>query len=153
MPVINYLTTCIFDSGALKQLAGTAKKLGMIRPFIVTDPGIKAAGILAKVEDALGVAPAGVFAETVPNPTEKQTKEAAAAYKACGADGLIAFTVDRTSVRARLGEAKLALDALQQLRRDGVFQLVGDRLRALDGHLEDVDEHAFGQPVPANDVA
>ncbi len=91
MPVINYLTTCIFDSGALKQLAGTAKKLGMTRPFIVTDPGIKAAGILAKVEDALGVAPAGVFAETVPNPTEKQTKEAAAAYKACGADGLIAL--------------------------------------------------------------
>ena len=42
MPVINYLTTCIFDSGALKQLAGTAKKLGMTRPFIVTDPGIKA---------------------------------------------------------------------------------------------------------------
>ena len=91
MPVINYLTTCIFDSGALKQLAGTAKKLGMSRPFIVTDPGIKAAGILAKVEDALGVAPAGVFSETVPNPTEKQTKEAAAAYKACGADGLIAL--------------------------------------------------------------
>ena len=91
MPVINYLTTCIFDSGALKQLAGTAKKLGMTRPFIVTDPGIKAAGILAKVEDALGVAAAGVFAETVPNPTEKQTKEAAAAYKACGADGLIAL--------------------------------------------------------------
>ncbi|WP_300423507.1 iron-containing alcohol dehydrogenase, partial [uncultured Hyphomonas sp.] len=89
MPVINYLTTCIFDSGALKQLAGTAKKLGMTRPFIVTDPGIKAASILAKVEDALGVAAAGVFAETVPNPTEKQTKEAAAAYKACGADGLI----------------------------------------------------------------
>ena len=91
MPVINYLTTCIFDSGALKQLAGTAKKLGMTRPFIVTDPGIKAARILAKVEDALGVAAAGVFAETVPNPTEKQTKEAAAAYKACGADGLIAL--------------------------------------------------------------
>lgn len=90
MPVINYLTTCIFDSGALKQLAGTAKKLGITRPFIVTDPGIKAAGILAKVEDALGVAPAGVFADTVPNPTEQQTREATAAYKASGADGLIA---------------------------------------------------------------
>lgn len=90
MPVINYLTTCIFDSGALKQLAGVAKRLGMTRPFIVTDAGIKAAGILAKVEDALGVAPAGVFAETVSNPTEAQSKLAAAAYKACDADGLIA---------------------------------------------------------------
>lgn len=90
MPVITYLTTCIFDSGALKQLAGTARNLGITRPFIVTDAGIKAAGILAKVEDALGIAPAGVFAETVPNPTEKQAKEALARYRECGADGLIA---------------------------------------------------------------
>ncbi|WP_034792487.1 iron-containing alcohol dehydrogenase [Hyphomonas beringensis] len=91
MPVITYLTTCIFDSGALKQLAGTAKRLGMSRPFIVTDQGIKAAGILGKVEDALGVAPAGVFDETVSNPTEKQVDEATARYKECGADGVIAL--------------------------------------------------------------
>ncbi len=90
MPVINFLTTCIFDAGALKQLGATAKARGMMRPFIVTDPGIKAAGLLAKVEDALGIAPAGVFAETVANPTEAQAKLAAAAYKACGADSLIA---------------------------------------------------------------
>ena len=79
MPVITYLTTCIFDSGALKQLANVSKNLGITRPFIVTDPGIKAVGILAKVEDALGVAPAGVFADTVPNPLESQAKQAAAA--------------------------------------------------------------------------
>ena len=90
MPVITYLTTCIFDSGALKQLANVSKNLGITRPFIVTDPGIKAVGILAKVEDALGVAPAGVFADTVPNPLESQAKQAAAMYRECGADGLIA---------------------------------------------------------------
>jgi alcohol dehydrogenase class IV len=90
MPVINFLTTCIFDSGALKQLPNVVKNLGITRPFIVTDPGIKAVGILAKVEDALGMAPAGVFADTVPNPLESQAKLAAEAYKACGADGLIA---------------------------------------------------------------
>ncbi|HPF24827.1 MAG: iron-containing alcohol dehydrogenase [Hyphomonas sp.] len=90
MPVINFLTTCIFDSGALGQLPKVAKNLGMTRPFIVTDAGIKAVGILAKVEAALGVEPAGVFAETVPNPLESQAKIAAEAYKACGADGLIA---------------------------------------------------------------
>ena len=89
MPVMTFLTTCIFDSGALKQLPNVAKNLGITRPFIVTDPGIKAVGILAKVEDALGMAPAGVFAETVPNPLESQAKQAAEAYKACGADGLI----------------------------------------------------------------
>ncbi len=90
MPVINFLTTCIFDSGALKQLPNVVKNLGITRPFIVTDPGIKAAGILAKVENALGMAPAGVFADTVANPTEVQTKIAAQAYRDCGADGLIA---------------------------------------------------------------
>ena len=90
MPVINFLTQCIFDAGALKQLNKTAKGLGITRPFIVTDPGIKAVGILGKVEDALGMAPAGVFAETVANPTETQAKQAAEQYRESGADGLIA---------------------------------------------------------------
>ena len=90
MPVMNFLTQCVFDAGALKQLAALAKGKGITRPFIVTDAGIKASGILAKVEDALGVAPAGVFAETVSNPTETQTKIAAKLYKESGADGIIA---------------------------------------------------------------
>lgn len=90
MPVINFLTQCVFESGALKQLGALAKARGISRPFIVTDAGIKASGILAKVEDALGVAPAGVFAETVPNPTETQTRQAVQIYKESGADGIIA---------------------------------------------------------------
>jgi 4-hydroxybutyrate dehydrogenase len=90
MPVINFLTQCVFDSGALKQLGNLAKARGITRPFIVTDAGIKASGILARVEDALGVAPAGVFAETVPNPTETQSKLAAQLYKESGANGIIA---------------------------------------------------------------
>ncbi|MDP1555026.1 MAG: iron-containing alcohol dehydrogenase, partial [Hyphomonas sp.] len=90
MPVMNFLTQCVFDAGALKQLAALAKGKGITRPFIVTDAGIKASGILAKVEDALGVAPAGVFAETVSNPTETQTKLATQLYKESGADGIIA---------------------------------------------------------------
>jgi 4-hydroxybutyrate dehydrogenase len=91
MPVMNYLTQCIFDAGALKQLGPVAKALGITRPFIVTDPGIKAAGLLARVENALGVAPAGVFADTVANPTEVQAKRATALYRESGANGLIAL--------------------------------------------------------------
>ncbi|WP_291204953.1 iron-containing alcohol dehydrogenase [Hyphomonas sp.] len=90
MPVMNFLTQCVFDAGALKQLAVLAKGKGITRPFIVTDAGIKASGILAKVEDALGVPPAGVFAETTSNPTETQTKLATKLYKESGADGIIA---------------------------------------------------------------
>ncbi|MEQ9505346.1 MAG: iron-containing alcohol dehydrogenase [Hyphomonas sp.] len=91
MPVMNFLTHCVFDEGALEKLATLAKSRGITRPFIVTDAGIKASGILAKVEDAIGVPVAGVFAETVSNPTETQTKQAAALYKASGADGIIAL--------------------------------------------------------------
>ena len=90
MPIMNFLTQCVFDAGALKQLASLAKKNAITRPFIVTDAGIKASGILARVEDALGVVPAGVFAETTSNPTETQTRLATAQYKASGADGIIA---------------------------------------------------------------
>ncbi|MEL7128815.1 MAG: iron-containing alcohol dehydrogenase [Pseudomonadota bacterium] len=91
MPVMNYLNTCIFDHGAVSRLAKTLKGQGVSRPFIVTDGGIKAAGLLGNVLDALGTEPADVFDETVPNPTEVQAKVAATRYGACGADGIVAI--------------------------------------------------------------
>ena len=90
MPVMNYLTTCIFDHGALEKLAKTLKGLGGSKPLIVTDQGIKAAGILERVLSALGSEPAAVFTDTVPNPTEDQANETAALYKSSGADSIIA---------------------------------------------------------------
>lgn len=90
MPVMNFLTQCVFEPGALKQLGALARGRGITRPFIVTDPGIRASGILSRVEEALGAAPAGVFAETVANPTETQSIQAAGLYREAGADGLIA---------------------------------------------------------------
>lgn len=91
MPVMNYMNTCVFDAGAITQLPKQVKSLGMARPFLITDPGIKAAGIMGKVLEALGTDPAGVFDETVSNPTEAQAKQAAARYKESGADGIIAL--------------------------------------------------------------
>jgi len=91
MPVMSYLNTCIFDSGALGQLGKTLKGQGMTRPFIVTDQGIKAAGLLDRTLEALGTDPAAVFDETVPNPTETQAKQVAALYKESGADGIVAL--------------------------------------------------------------
>ena len=90
MPVINFLTTCIFDHGALGKLARTLKNLGGSQPLIVTDQGIKAAGILERVLESLDGAPAAVFCDTVPNPTENQAIETAALYKSSGADSIIA---------------------------------------------------------------
>ena len=91
MPVMNYLTTCIFDHGALEKLSKTLKGLGGSKPLVVTDQGIKAAGILERVLEALGSDPAAVFCDTVPNPTEDQAIETAALYKSSGADSIIAL--------------------------------------------------------------
>lgn len=91
MPVMTYLTTCHFDFGALKQLAPSLKAQGVTRPFIVTDAGIKAAGLLARASEALGVEAAGVYAETPSNPTETAARDAVAQYKSAGADGIVAL--------------------------------------------------------------
>ena len=91
MAQMNYLTQCTFDFGALAQLPKVLKGLGVSRPFVVTDPGLKANGILQKTLDALGAAPAGVFTETPANPTEVAAKIAAQQYRDCDADGIVAL--------------------------------------------------------------
>lgn len=91
MPVMNFLTTCIFDHGAIGKLEKTLKGFGVSRPMIITDPGIKAVGLLDTVLDHLGMAPGAVFAETVANPTEDQAIAVAAQYNDANADGLVAL--------------------------------------------------------------
>lgn len=91
MPTMQYLNTCVFDHGALKQLPNLVKNVCMERPFIVTDAGLKANGLLDRVIEALGAQPAGVYAQTPSNPTEVAARDAVAAYKDAGADGLIAL--------------------------------------------------------------
>jgi 4-hydroxybutyrate dehydrogenase len=91
MAQMNYLTQCTFDFGALAQLPKVLKGLGVARPFVVTDAGLKANGLLDTLLAALGSQPAGVFTETPANPTESASAKAAEAYRAAGADGIIAF--------------------------------------------------------------
>lgn len=92
MPVMRFLNTCIFDHGAVGKLSKTLKGYGVSRPFIVTDAGIKAAGLLDVILEALGdMKPAHVFTETVANPTEDQAIETAALYNNSGADGVVAL--------------------------------------------------------------
>jgi 4-hydroxybutyrate dehydrogenase len=91
MPTLQFGTTVYFDHGALKSLSSALKKAGGSRPFIVTDAGLKAAGLLDQVLDALGAPPAGVYAQTPPNPTQAAVREGADAFKASGADSLIAL--------------------------------------------------------------
>jgi len=91
MAQMNYLTQCTFDFGALAQLPKVLKAHGVARPFVVTDPGLKANGLLDQLLTALGAAPAGVFTDTPANPTESASAKAAEAYRAADADAIIAF--------------------------------------------------------------
>lgn len=91
MAQMNYLTQCTFDFGALAQLPKVLKGLGVSRAFVATDPGLAANGMLARLLDALGAAPAGVFADTPANPTEAACVAAASAYRTSGADGIVAL--------------------------------------------------------------
>jgi len=91
MPVMNFLTTCIFDHGAIVELPKVLRGFAASRPMVITDPGIKAAGLLDTVLGHLDMPTAAIFAQTVANPTEDQAIAVAEQYKEAGADSLIAL--------------------------------------------------------------
>jgi alcohol dehydrogenase class IV len=91
MAQMNYLTQCTFDFGALAQLPKVLKAHGVARSFVVTDPGLKANGLLDTLLAALAESPAGIFSDTPANPTEAAARSATEAYRASGADGVVAF--------------------------------------------------------------
>ena len=90
MALIQYLTQSEFDYGALAQLPAHCARAGITRPLIVTDAGVRAAGVLQPVLDALGDLPHAVFDATPSNPTEAAVRAAAALYTQEKCDGLIA---------------------------------------------------------------
>ena len=64
--------------------------MGIDRPLIVTDAGVKAAGIVQKALDNLPGMTVAVFDQTPSNPTEAAVRAGVAAFKAGRCDGLIA---------------------------------------------------------------
>lgn len=90
MAFIYYVTQIQFDFGAIKLLKQECARVGITRPLIVTDQGVKAAGILQKAVDQLPGMTMSVFDQTPSNPTEAAVRAAAALYKSGNCDGLIA---------------------------------------------------------------
>ena len=90
MALIYYVTQVQFDFGAIRLLKQECDRVGITRPLVVTDAGVKAAGVLQKALDALTGLPVAVFDQTPSNPTEAAVRAATAIYKAQGCDGLIA---------------------------------------------------------------
>ena len=91
MALIKYLTDIHLEAGARKLLAAECDRLAMRRPLIVTDAGVRAAGVLQQVLDALPAALGeAVFDATPSNPTEAAVRAATALFAQQRCDGLIA---------------------------------------------------------------
>ncbi|RZI74746.1 MAG: iron-containing alcohol dehydrogenase [Pseudomonas sp.] len=88
---INYITSVQFGFGAIDTLPQECERIGIRRPLIVTDAGVRAAGlvdrVLARLADASAVA---VFDLTPSNPNEAAVRAAVAMFLAQRCDGVIA---------------------------------------------------------------
>ena len=90
MSTILYLTQIQFEFGAIQLLASECERVGIKRPLIVTDAGVRAAGVLQKALDALKDWPVTIFDQTPPNPTEASVRAAHEVWTQSKCDGLIA---------------------------------------------------------------
>jgi len=90
MAQINYITQIQIDFGAIKLLPAECERAGIRRPLIVTDVGVRAAGVLDRAIAALGGMPHAVFDQTPSNPTEAAVRAAVEVLRAHQSDGLIA---------------------------------------------------------------
>ncbi len=91
MAQILYVTNILIEFGALAQLQAECQRVGITRPLIVTDAGVKAVGLLDKARAALPGLPLAVFDETPSNPNEAAVRAAVAVYQREGCNGLIAL--------------------------------------------------------------
>ena len=92
MATLTYLTTTHFDFGSVQNLNTELGKAGITRVFIATDAGVRAAGLVDKVTDALeDDLPISIFDETPGNPTEAAVTKAFEQYTADGCDGVLAI--------------------------------------------------------------
>jgi 4-hydroxybutyrate dehydrogenase len=92
MATLTYLTTTHFDFGSVQNLNTELGKAGITRVFIATDAGVRAAGLVDKVTDALeDDLPISIFDETPGNPTEAAVMKAFEQYTEDGCDGVLAI--------------------------------------------------------------
>ncbi len=92
MATINYLTTIQFGCGVIAELGAECARVGITRPLVVTDAGVRATGLVERCCAALGAErPYSVFDQTPSNPTEAAARAGAELFKSSGSDSLIAI--------------------------------------------------------------
>lgn len=90
MPSISTFTfpnRILFGEDASGELAAELARLGVSRPLVVTDPGLVASGLVARVIGPLGDVP--VFDGVNPNPTEADVLAGLGRYREDRCDGLV----------------------------------------------------------------
>jgi alcohol dehydrogenase class IV len=91
MALIHYITQIQIDFGAIGLLAQECERIGITRPLVVTDAGVKAAGIVQRVLEQLRPGCAAVIYDGTPsNPTEAALRDAVRLYGEYRCDGIIA---------------------------------------------------------------
>jgi alcohol dehydrogenase class IV len=91
MALINYITQIQFDFGAVALVQQECDRVGIRRPMIVTDSGVRAAGLIDRVLAHLNnPSQVGIFDQTPPNPNEAAVRAASSMYRDGAFDGIIA---------------------------------------------------------------
>ncbi|MGQ3053872.1 MAG: iron-containing alcohol dehydrogenase [Roseateles sp.] len=90
MAQILYLTRIEIEFGASRLLPAECERIGIRRPLVVTDAGVRAAGVLDEALAAFDVKPP-VFDRTPANPTEAAVRLAVEVAREFDCDGLIAI--------------------------------------------------------------
>ncbi|MGE0715465.1 MAG: iron-containing alcohol dehydrogenase [Alphaproteobacteria bacterium] len=89
----SYPTAVRFGVGRIAELPAACRSVGILRPLVVTDPGLAklplAADVMARLaEDKLD---AVMFSAIKPNPEGRNIDDGVAAYRAGGHDGVVAL--------------------------------------------------------------
>jgi len=115
--------------GVAGEIGAICAELGIRRPFIVTDPGLMTAGLVAPVRDSTAARceSVSVFTEVTADPSEAVVMAALSQLRADNADGIIGLgggsSMDVAKAVAVLAKGDQPLSALY-----GVDQVAGGRL-------------------------
>lgn len=90
MAPISYLTSIEFGEGVVETLPAQLEQIGIRRPLLISDHGLKAAGLVDRIL-ALCPPDTPVFLDVPTNPTEAATLAALEMYRSGDCDGLVAL--------------------------------------------------------------
>jgi len=88
----SFPTEIRFGLGAVRSVGAALETRGLSRVLVVTDPGVRGAGLIAPVSTSLEAAGIAhdVFDGLAGNPLERHVEDGLAAYHDAGAEGLVA---------------------------------------------------------------